>query len=975
MTADDKDNDRTESMGDFGEGPDRPRIKRLGHFRIDATLGSGGMGTIYRAYDESMKRPVALKVLHSSLEISERAQTRFVREAWIAGQLDHANIVKVYSRGEENNVSYLAMELAEGGSLYDLIKQTKEQIPSGSDVTETIDQNYIKDILAKFIELAGALEHIHSKGFIHRDIKPHNILLTGETKKFKFTDFGIAHAGDMTRMTRAGDFIGTVRYMSPELLAAHRAGIDKRTDIYSLGVTLYETLALTSPFRADSEEKLIGEILAGHYNEARQSNRRIPVDLETVLMKACHHDPDLRYQTAAEFADDLQRIIDGRPILARRPSLFKRGYKYLGRNYTAVIGISIATAVTVTVALWSYYKVEQTYRSTSDERTLSTTSSGPTFTRISIPTYPGNGVLSPDGEQLAFCSDWTVWTVPLHGKVDPNLAGVPVRLTDKIGAWNDGSTNTMAWSNDGRWIAFNGRTLGTSDAIHVVSSGGGEPYEMPIEIHRGSWNVNYRLSLSPDGKMLSYSSADEPLTEPHTGPPLSPVFIRTASVGDGNVRQITDIPSREAVYSPNGDKIAFIAAGRSPRAADTTVRLYERPELAVYVVGASGGQVSLVADLPGWESYPIWSPDGSMIAFMIESEEGDYNVGIATVQENGISQSEPIVIEPPTQSFKLAGWTPNNQIGISATVPAHLALYTVPVSGGGAVQITPEGRAQHPRWTPDGSRIFFSNESGEIAWVPADGGTPEVIPHLSVDRKPRFYPHYYGPGNAISPDGSTLVISGTKEGVEGTHLWLMSSEGSEPRQLTSGPPHYEDCHPCWSPGSDSLAFIRYRSEDEGAEIHCNIFVVSVHSGDPRQITMDRDSAAWSVIDWCPAGEYIAFRAYNGNPEGSRASTIKTISVKGGAPEIVTDVKGAYVTTSLTWSPDGKKIAYDYDQKSIQVISLEDSSITEVKTGLGKVQPYFVSWSPDGEKIAFSVYRPGGGGRLLSDGGLPAFIHS
>ena len=106
---DDIDNDRTESVGDSGERPDRPRIERLGHFKIEATLGSGGMGTIYRAYDDSMKRPIALKVLHSSLEISERAQSRFVREAWIAGQLDHPNIIKVHSRGEENNVSYLAM--------------------------------------------------------------------------------------------------------------------------------------------------------------------------------------------------------------------------------------------------------------------------------------------------------------------------------------------------------------------------------------------------------------------------------------------------------------------------------------------------------------------------------------------------------------------------------------------------------------------------------------------------------------------------------------------------------------------------------------------------------------------------------------------------------------------------------------------------------------------------------------------------
>ncbi len=970
MAADDRDSDRTESMGDFGDAPDRPRIERLGHFRIEATLGSGGMGTIYRAYDESMKRPVALKVLHSSLEISERAQSRFVREAWIAGQLDHPNIVKVYSRGEENKVSYLAMELAEGGSLNDFIKQARESIPAGSDVTGTIDREYINDILQKFVELAGALEHIHSKGFIHRDIKPHNILLSDPDKKFKVTDFGIAHADDMTRMTRAGDFIGTVKYMSPELLAAHRAGIDRRTDIYSLGVTLYEALTLTLPFKADSEEKLIGEILAGHYTEARKSNRRIPVDLETVLMKACHHDPDLRYQTAAEFADDLQRIIDGHPILARRPGLLTRGYKYVRRNYKAVLAVAAAMVVVVSAVLWSYYQVEHAHRSVLDQQSTVQTRPDPTFTKISIPTYPGNGVLSPDGEQLAFCSDNAVWTVPLHGKVDPEIAGEPVKLTDQFDAWNYGGINHMAWSGDGKRIAFNGNATDTSHAIYVVSSEGGKPYEIPVELHRGNWIVNYRLSLSPDGSMLAYSSADEPFNEPHTGPPLSPLFIRTVSIDSGHERQITNIPSREPVFSPDGKKIAFIAGSGPRKSTDTTVRLYERPELAVYVVNTSGGQPVLVADLPGWEFDPIWSPDGRMIAFANEFAEGKYEIGIVPVPEDGLGEFDPIIIEPPTQDFKLAGWSTNNQIGICAVGPVHFALYTVPISGGQAVQITPEGRAEHPRWTPDGSRIFFCSGSEEIAWVPADGGKPKVLHHLSVDREPRFYPHYYGPGNDISGDGSTIVISGTKEGVEGTHLWLLSSEGSEPRQLTSSPSTFEDCYPCWSPEGDSVAFIRAKLRDNGATDQCNIYVVSIDGGEPRQVTTDEDSVAWSVIDWSPAGGKIAFRSYEHTQQDTDAMTIKTVSNSGGTPEVVTDVKGAYVTTSLTWSPDGKKIAYDYDFKKIQIISLEDSSITSVETGLGQAKPYSISWSPVGEKIAFAAYRSGELSFFLMDNFLP-----
>jgi serine/threonine protein kinase len=345
-------NDATHSLPDELIGGDKIRKDRIGQFRLESIIGSGGMGTIYRAYDEEMRRTIALKVLHKSLGISESVQVRFIREAWIAGQLEHPNIIDVYTRGEADEVSYIAMELADGGSLADYIKRTRKSISAGKDITSITGKRFIAHIIRKFIGLAEALEQVHSRGFIHRDIKPHNILLCGPDKSFKLTDFGIAHADDMTKITRAGDFIGTVKYMSPEQLTAYRAQVDKRTDIYSLGATLYEALALTLPFNGDSEQEYIAEVLAGHAVPVRKRNNHIPRDIETILMKATGHDPQSRYQTMTEFADDLRRALENRPILAKRESVIRRAHKHVKRNKLINLSTLFVLIAVVIVAVW-----------------------------------------------------------------------------------------------------------------------------------------------------------------------------------------------------------------------------------------------------------------------------------------------------------------------------------------------------------------------------------------------------------------------------------------------------------------------------------------------------------------------------------------------------------------------------------------------------------------------------------------------
>ncbi|MFH1893638.1 MAG: protein kinase [Candidatus Zixiibacteriota bacterium] len=956
------DNDRTESWDGFDERPDRPRIERLGHFRIEATLGSGGMGTIYRAYDESMKRPVALKVLHPSLEISERAQSRFVREAWIAGQLDHPNIIKVHSRGEENNVSYLALELAEGGSLYDLIKQTREQVPSGSDVTGTIDQDYINDVLEKFIELAGALEHIHSKGFIHRDIKPHNVLLSGAEQKFKFTDFGIAHADDMTRMTRAGDFIGTVKYMSPELLAAHRAGIDRRTDIYSLGVTLYEALTLTLPFKADSEEKLIGEILAGHYIEARKTNRRVPADLETVLMKACHHDPDLRYQTAAELAEDLQRIIDGRPILARRQSAFSKGIKYVRRNYKAVLGIAAAVIVVVSAILWSFYRTDWAYRPMGDEPAQRQTGAEPTFTKIHVPAFPGYCALSPDGEKLAFMSDdGGLWVAPTHGTVDPMVAGEPVKLAQVEIDFSAGSL--PVWSADGKWIAFNARdtvdeTLHSWFSMLVIPSDGGELRQVPVK-HDGSrsW-LSYRIGISPDGQTIAFS-ADTSLIpgESKTG------CIYSIPVAGGQIRRLTDTLCSQPAFSPDGKMLAYVKEC-APLTKD------EDWHSDIWAVPVDGGVPIQISDMQGAVLGPVWSPDSRMIVFDRFGRAGfeGNELFIVPLTEDYEPAAPPTVLRLPLSSGNLiAGWSSNNQIGITLETAAHTTIYTVPASGVIATQVAPSG-AYSGQWSPNGKRIFFCDDTAVFS-LPVEGGQASIIPIVGVE---------WAIGAGVSPDGTRLALVGGGEG-RSIGLFTVSVDGGETELVQPTTSDYRGYDKTsWSPDGKWIAFTRYNHHGQA-----DLCVIPSDGGEIRQLVAS--AYPWRKIfigrpAWSPDGKLIAYPT----PEENGAGTICVIRLEGGNPEIVARFEPGVLAKCVTWSPDGKKLAYasaEADYKldvgmgsgvngDIWILRLDTKESVRLRTGMSLKDVDDIDWSLDGEKIVFSAYWASEEDFYLIDNFLP-----
>jgi len=327
-----------ESTGD-SESDKSPQI--LGDFRIIREIGHGGMGTVYEAEQISLKRKVALKVLPSHLSFSDEAVLKFKREAEAGGKQSHRGIVAIHAVGEEEGVHYIAQELVEGGrTLADALEVSRHSIE--------IPSEYYRESAELFAEIAEALGHAHSTGVIHRDIKPSNILLTGEGRP-KVTDFGLAKVEDALALSRTGDFAGTPYYMSPEQAASRRIGIDHRTDIFSLGVTFYETLTFTHAFDGDTSQQVLKKILLDDPIDPRKLRSRIPRDLSVVCLKAMEKKPEHRYQSTDEFAADLRRFLSDEPILAKPLGPVSRTLKWTRRH--PVISMSGAVAMVAFVAI------------------------------------------------------------------------------------------------------------------------------------------------------------------------------------------------------------------------------------------------------------------------------------------------------------------------------------------------------------------------------------------------------------------------------------------------------------------------------------------------------------------------------------------------------------------------------------------------------------------------------------------------
>jgi WD40 repeat protein/tRNA A-37 threonylcarbamoyl transferase component Bud32 len=331
----------------------------IGDFRILRELGRGGMGVVYEAEQLSLGRRVALKILPLAALLDPRHVERFRNEARAAAMLKHDHIVSVYSVGCERGIHHYAMELVEGQTLAPFVRRHAEaNHPQASTDADTAplallstagtagSESIYRSAARLGIQAARALDYAHRSGVIHRDVKPSNLMVDA-SGKLSVTDFGLAriHAGD--ELTLTGDVVGTLRYMSPEQVQGHV--VDQRTDIYSLGITLYELILGRAAYTGSQRQQLMQQIVEQPLSPLRSVDRSAPRDLETVLAKATAKDPNDRYRSAEWLADDLQRFLDGEPVLAQPASRVRALWKWCRRN-PLVAGLS-ACLLLILVAL------------------------------------------------------------------------------------------------------------------------------------------------------------------------------------------------------------------------------------------------------------------------------------------------------------------------------------------------------------------------------------------------------------------------------------------------------------------------------------------------------------------------------------------------------------------------------------------------------------------------------------------------
>jgi WD40 repeat protein/serine/threonine protein kinase len=955
---------------------------RLGDFRILREIGHGGMGIVYEAEQESLRRRVALKVLPAGSLLEQQLRQRFQREARAAARLHHTNIVPVFGVGEEGGQLYYVMQLINGLGLDRVLTEIRrQQWPGAPTIKTTLSQplpdkgelsaadvarsffvcdvhtkpacvfaqpatpessptatlscpgrSYWKAVARLGAQVAEALDYAAGQGVLHRDIKPSNLLLDMQGNVW-VTDFGLAKvtAGE-EGLTLTGDVVGTLRYLAPERFAGLA---DIRGDIYSLGLTLYEMLVHRPAFTEIDRSKLIHQLTHEEPWPPRRWVPAIPRDLETVILKAIPRDPADRYQTAGALAADLRRFEEDHPVLARRVRAAERLWRWCKRNpslaslATAVFVLLAAVAIVASVGyLWTKSALSQTEFHRLEavrqrEAAVAAERKAEEEAERSLHQWYAASVnlmqLAWDNSEMDRLHTLLAETeVYPHRGFEWYYWQRLCHLQLHTFIGHRAPLTSVAWSPDGKFLA-----TGSADGTAKIwpASGGRELLTL-----RGHSSGVTSLSWSPDGRRLATASLDG----------TAKVWERA----DGRQRfSLNEHEGRvtSVSWSPDGKKLVTANS-------DGTAKVWD---------AATGHRLSTIkANTSGLTSVS-WSPDGKRLATGSAHEDGitklwDVDAGrtwktlkgqgsvgsvswspdgkrLAAGYEDGTTQvwdlsgaQEPLMLRAHRSGVVAVSWSANSQQLATGSANGTAKVWSA-LSGRELFTLRAHSKGVAcVSWSPDGKQLATASIDGTAKIWPASGGR-----ELLTLRGHK--------GDALSvawsPDGKRLATGGGRD--DHTIKVWDADDGSKQLALNGHTAGVESL--AWSPDGKRLA----TASEDGTVKVWNL------DGDGEPITLEGHASIVHSVAWSPDGRRLV--------TGGDAGEALIWDPANGQRLFALQRQGSAVA-SAAWSPDGTRLATGNGDGTVKVWDAKDGR--ELLTIKGHPKAIWsVSWSPDGQKLA------------------------
>lgn len=896
-----------------------PAGTRLGRYEIRTSIGAGGMGEVYLAFDTQLDRLVALKILPAELATDEQRMGRFTQEAKAASALNHPNIVTIYESGKTDITAFIATEFVDGVTLRQRMKQAPMKLSEVLDIS---------------IQVASALSAAHAAGVVHRDMKPENVMIRPDGY-IKVVDFGLAKLAERKRSdsgastlidTEPGVVMGTARYMSPE--QARGLEVDARTDVWSLGVIIYEMCAERPPFAGATNSDVLASILEREPPPLTRYSRDVPESLEWIVSKSLNKEREERYQTAKELLSDLRKLkrredFDAEAERSTPPELNRSG-PFATTPISAASKqseIEIGGIVAAPTASSAEYIVREV------KRHKWAVSAVAAFAFVAL---VGVG--------------WGLYKI--IGNHPPPPPPPREKKIEKL--TTAGNVTEAAISPNGEWLAFATDERGTRRLwLRDLST-----RSDPVSISQTTTGGFAELSFSKDNRYIYYA------TSPQPGEDYQLIQIPRLGGNPNPVASLADMP--EYTFSPDGSQIAFVSAK-------------QEGEIALIVANSDGTNPKRLAShtLANRLASPVWSPDGKTIACVSETADGDLYMSVVTIAVD-TGKEETITAQKWRQIDKVTWLGDSTGLLLSAQEKVFSQIWKVSYPGGQATSITTDlndysglavtsnaeseslvtlkndasaslcinEKSSADRctplpfsgnrdvssfdWTADG-RIVYEAKSGEGSDIWIVGANDTSPKHLTSD--------WFNRTPSVSQEGSHIVFMRGEQAERDAHIWRMDLDGGNKRALTKG---VGESNPCISADGQ---WIVYKADVSGSSA---LWKISIDGGTPVRLT---DHASdFPVIS--PDGKTIAC-AYQ--PDGSSTTKVALIPFEGGQPLKLFDITSAG-SLPVRWTSDGRVLAYVEVRDGVSNIWIQpiDGGPAKKITDFKSDSIFWFDWSRDGK---------------------------